>query len=73
MVAHATALEAHTDVAAQEDTMTLVVSTGMPAYLIPAKMVAHAAAVVARTDVAAQEDTMALVVSTGMPAYPIPA
>ena len=73
MVAHATAVVAHTDVAAQEDTMALVVSTGMPVYPIPAKMVAHAAAVVAHTDVTAQEDTMALVVSTGMPAYPIPA
>ena len=71
MVAHAAAVVACTDVVAQEDTMPLVVSTGMPAYLIPAKMVAHAAAVVAHTDVAAQEDIMALVVSTGMPAYPI--
>ena len=36
MVAHAGAVVAHTDVAAQEDTMALVVSTGMPAYPVPA-------------------------------------
>ena len=72
-MAHAAAVVAHTDVAAQEDTMALVVSTEMPAYPIPAEMVADAAALVTHTDVAAQEDTMALVVSTGTPVYPIPA
>ena len=64
MVAHAAAVVARTDVAAQEDTMALVVSTGMPAYPIRAKIVAHAAALVAHTDVTAQQDTQAPVVNT---------
>ena len=36
MEAHAAAVVAGMVVAAQEDTMALVVSTGMPAYPIPA-------------------------------------
>ena len=70
-MAHAGRMVAHTHVAAQHDTMGLIVSTEMPARTIPAKMVAHAAALVTHTHVTAQQDTMALVVSTGMPAYPI--
>ena len=61
MVAHAAAVVARTDVAAQEDTMALIVSTGMPAYPIPAEMGAHAGAVVAHTDVDAQQETQVLV------------
>ena len=64
MVAHAIALVALTDVTAQEDTMTLAVSTGMPAYPPPAKMVVHAVALVAHTDVAAQEHTLVKIVNT---------
>ena len=56
-MAHAAAVVACTDVAAQEDTMVLVVSAGMPAYPIPVEMVGHVSIVVTRTAVAAQVDT----------------
>ena len=44
--------------------MVLVVSTGMPAYLIPVEMVGHVSIVVTRTDVAAQVDTQVPNVNT---------
>ena len=72
-MARAGRMVAHTDVAAQHDTMALIVSTEMPAYPIPAKIEAHATVLVTHSVVPVQWRIMDLSVSTGMPAYPIPA
>ena len=72
-MARAGRMVTHIHVAVQHNTMALVVSTGMPAYPIPAKIEAHATVLVTHLVVPAQYRIMDLPVSTEMPAHPIPA